>query len=248
MITRRTFKHSHIAGFAVVATVAIALTGCAGNAAATTTGISKAKAETATSATAFGGMKGLIAAANAEGQLNVITLPPSWANYGKILALFEKTYPKIKINSANPNGSSANEVSAAEAQKGQSTAPDVFDIGTAVLDANLDLVAPYKVQNWADIPADFKDPAGKWYYDYTGLMSIGYDSSRVKDAPKTYADLLKDNDKVAIKGEPTQANEAASAVYLAALQNKGTADNIQPGIDFFSKLQAAGDFNNVLPT
>ena len=25
---------------------------------------------------------GLVAAANAEGQLNVITLPPSWANYG----------------------------------------------------------------------------------------------------------------------------------------------------------------------
>jgi putative spermidine/putrescine transport system substrate-binding protein len=243
LITKR-----HFAGVAIVATVAIALTGCAGTAAASTGGISKAKAETATSAAAFGGLSGLVSAANAEGQLNVITLPPSWANYGKIIALFEKKYPKIKINSANPNGSSANEVSAAEAQKGESTAPDVFDIGTAVLDQNLDLVAPYKVANWSDIPTDFKDPAGKWYYDYTGLMSIGYDSSKVTNAPKTYADLLKDNDKVAIKGDPTQANEAASAVYLAALQNKGTADNIQPGIDYFTKLKAAGDFNNVLPT
>ena len=244
LITKR-----HLAGVALIAAAAITLVGCSSSSGSSTTStISKAKAETATSAAAFGGMKGLIAAANAEGQLNVITLPPSWANYGKIIALFEKTYPKIKINSANPNGSSANEVSAAEAQKGESTAPDVFDIGTAVLDQNLDLVAPYKVSNWADIPADFKDPSGKWYYDYTGLMSIGYDSSKVKDAPKTYADLLKDNDKVAIKGDPTQANEAASAIYLAALQNKGSADNIQPGIDFFTKLKAAGDFNNVLPT
>ncbi len=245
MITKR-----HIAGLAIVATVAIALTGCAGTSSASTSVISKAKASTATSAAAFGGMKGLIAAANAEGQLNVITLPPSWANYGKIIALFEKTYPKIKINSANPNGSSANEVSAAEAEKGESTAPDVFDIGTAVLDANLDLVAPYKVSNWSDIPTDFKDPAGKWYYDYTGLMSIGYDSSKIKTAPKTYKDLLGSayQGKVSIKGDPTQANEAASAVYLAALQNGGTADNIQPGIDFFAKLKAAGNFNNVLPT
>jgi putative spermidine/putrescine transport system substrate-binding protein len=242
LITKR-----HIAGVAVLAAAAITLAGCSSSGGSTST-ISKAKAEVATSAKAFGGMKGLIAAANAEGQLNVITLPPSWANYGKIIALFEKTYPKIKINSANPNGSSANEVSAAEAQKGESTAPDVFDIGTAVLDQNLDLVAPYKVQNWADIPADFKDPGGKWYYDYTGLMSIGYDSSKVKTAPTDYADLLTDNDKVAIKGDPTQANEAASAVYLAALQNGGTADNIQPGIDFFKQLKAAGDFNNVLPT
>jgi putative spermidine/putrescine transport system substrate-binding protein len=243
LITKR-----HLAGAAVIAAAAITLAGCASSGGGSTSTISKAKAETATSAKAFGGMKGLIAAANAEGQLNVITLPPSWANYGKIIALFEKTYPKIKINSANPNGSSANEVSAAEAQKGESTAPDVFDIGTAVLDQNLDLVAPYKVANWADIPADFKDPSGKWYYDYTGLMSIGYDSSKVTTAPTDYADLLTDNDKVAIKGDPTQANEAASAVYLAALQNGGTADNIQAGIDFFKSLKSAGDFNNVLPT
>ena len=246
MITKR-----HFAGVAILAAAAITLAGCSSSSGGSTTGtISKAKAETATSAKAFGGLKGLIAAANAEGQLNVITLPPSWANYGKIIALFEKTYPKIKINSANPNGSSANEVSAAEAQKGESTAPDVFDIGTAVLSANLDLVAPYKVQNWADIPADFKDAGGKWYYDYTGLMSIGYDTTKVKDGPKDYADLLKPAFKglVSIKGDPTEANEAASAVYLAALQNGGSADNIQPGIDFFQKLKAAGNFNNVLPT
>ena len=245
MITKR-----HFAGVAILAAAAITLAGCSSSSGGSTTTISKAKAETATSAKAFGGLKGLIAAANAEGQLNVITLPPSWANYGKIIALFEKTYPKIKINSANPNGSSANEVSAAEAQKGESTAPDVFDIGTAVLSANLDLVAPYKVQNWADIPADFKDPGGKWYYDYTGLMSIGYDTTKVKSAPKDYADLLKPEFKglVSIKGDPTEANEAASAVYLAALQNGGSADNIQPGIDFFQKLKAAGNFNNVLPT
>ena len=245
LITKR-----HFAGVAVLAAAAIALAGCSSNSGGSTSTISKAKAETATSAAAFGGMKGLIAAANAEGQLNVITLPPSWANYGKIIALFEKTYPKIKINSANPNGSSANEVSAAEAQKGESTAPDVFDIGTAVLQANLDLVAPYKVTNWADIPADFKDPGGKWYYDYTGLMSIGYDTTKIADAPTDYADLLKPEfkGKVSIKGDPTEANEAASAVYLAALQSGGSADNIQPGIDFFKKLKAAGNFNNVLPT
>jgi putative spermidine/putrescine transport system substrate-binding protein len=245
LITKR-----HFAGVAILAAAAITLAGCSSAGSPSTSTISKAKAETATSAAAFGGMKGLIAAANAEGQLNVITLPPSWANYGKIIALFEKTYPKIKINSANPNGSSANEVSAAEAQKGESTAPDVFDIGTAVLQANLDLVAPYKVQNWSDIPADFKDAGGKWYYDYTGLMSIGYDTTKISDAPTDYADLLKPEfkGKVSIKGDPTEANEAASAVYLAALQAGGSADNIQPGIDFFKQLKAAGNFNNVLPT
>jgi putative spermidine/putrescine transport system substrate-binding protein len=191
-----------------------------------------------------------VAAANAEGQLNVITLPPSWANYGKIIAAFEKKYPKIKINSANPDGSSADEIAAAKAQKGQKTAPDVFDLGTAVLQENLDLLAPYKVANWDDIPADFKDADGKWFYDYTGLMSVGYDSSVIKTAPTSLEDLLGADykGKVAIKGDPTQANEAASAVYMAALQSGGTADNIQPGIDFFGQLKQAGNFLAVTPT
>jgi putative spermidine/putrescine transport system substrate-binding protein len=239
-----------LAGAALAAVAALALTGCSSSGSAGSTPTSSVDASKATSAADFGGMSGLVAAANAEGQLNVITLPPSWANYGKIIAGFEKKYPKIKINSANPNGSSADEVSAAKSQKGQSTAPDVFDIGTTVLEQNLDLVAPYKVANWADIPTDFKDPSGKWYYDYTGLMSIGYDSSKIKTPPKKISDLLGADYKnpVAIKGDPTQANEALVAVELATVQSGGTLDNLQPGIDFFQKLKSDGNFLSVLPT
>ena len=242
-----------VAGLAFTAAVAIALTGCSTSSTAgsgSTSGISNAKAASATSAADFGGMDGLVKAANAEGKLNVITLPPSWANYGKIIAGFEKKYPQIKITSANPNGSSADEVAAAKSLKGQSTAPDVFDIGTAVLNKNLDLMAKYKVSNWSDIPTDFKAADGTWFYDYTGLMSIGYDSSKIKTAPTSVKDLLGSEfkNKVAIKGDPTQANEAASAVYLAALGNGGSADNIQPGIDFFKQLKSSGNFISTLPT
>jgi putative spermidine/putrescine transport system substrate-binding protein len=245
------FTKRFVTGAAIFAAVAVSLTACASSSpAADSSSSSSVDAKTATSAADFGGMSALVKAANKEGQLNVITLPPSWANYGKIIAGFQKKYPEITINSANPDGSSADEISAAKAQKGQSTAPDVFDIGTAVLSANLDMVTPYKVANWSDIPADFKDADGKWYYDYTGLMSVGYDSKVITKAPTKISDLLGSayKGKVAIKGDPTQANEAASAVYLAALQNKGTADNIQPGIDFFGKLKSAGNFLSVTPT
>ncbi|MGA1813550.1 extracellular solute-binding protein [Frondihabitans sp. 4ASC-45] len=238
-----------VAGLAFSAAVAIVLTGCSTGSSAGGNA-SDSKAATATSAADMGGMDALVKAANAEGALNVITLPPSWANYGKIIAGFEKKYPDIKITSANPNGSSADEVAAAKSLKGQSTAPDVFDLGTAVLNENTDLLAKYKVSNWSDIPADFKDADGTWYYDYTGLMSVGYDSSVIKTAPTSITDLLSSDykNKVSIKGDPTQANEAASAVYLAALGNGGSADNIQPGIDFFKKLKGDGNFNSTLPT
>lgn len=242
-------KKRYLAGAAVLAAAALALTGCAGGTASgsTTKTLTLAQAQKATSVADFGGFDGLVAAANAEGHLNVITLPPSWANYGQIIQGFEKKYPKIKINSENPNGSSADEVAAAKAQKGQSTAPDVFDIGTAVMNQNLALFAPYKVQSWGDIPADYKDASGLWYYDYTGLMSVGYDSKKFPNGVKKLDDLLGSDFKnsVAIKGDPTQANEAASAVYMAALQSGGSADDVQPGVDFFQKLKQAGNF---LPT
>lgn len=247
-------KTRHLAGAAVLAAAALALSACAGTAGTGSTGSTKtltlAQAQKATSVADFGGMAGLVAAATKEGHLNVITLPPSWANYGQIIQGFEKKYPGIKINSANPDGSSADEVAAAKSQKGQSTAPDVFDIGTAVMNQNLDLFAPYKVQSWGDIPADYKDASGLWYYDYTGLMSIGYDSKKFPGGVKKIDDLLGSDFKnsVAIKGDPTQANEAASAVYLAALQSGGSADDIQPGIDFFQKLKKAGNFLGTLPT
>lgn len=242
-------------GLALVAAAALALTACStsstgSNAAASPKNcktLSTAQAQKATSAADFGGFDCLVSAAEKEGHLNVITLPPSWANYGEILAGFQKKYPQIKINSENPNGSSQDEADAAHNDKGQSTAPDVFDIGTAVLDKNMDIVTPYKVQNWNDIPADFKDPNGNWYYDYTGLMSIGYDSSKIKTAPTSLSDLLGSayKNSVAIKMSPVKANEALMAVVLAALDNGGSADNLQPGVDWFAKLKKAG---NYIPT
>nr|WP_254699498.1 ABC transporter substrate-binding protein [Curtobacterium flaccumfaciens] len=232
----------------MAAAAVVTLAGCSSTSSAST---SKGDADwkTTTSAESAGGMDALVKAAKAEGQLNVITLPPTWANYGKIIDGFTKKYG-IKINSANPNGSSADEVAAVKSQKGQSTAPDVLDLGNAVLQENLDLFADYKVANWDDIPTNLKDEDGAWTRDYTGLMSIGYDSSKISDAPKDMTDLLGSEykGKVSIGGDPTQANQAASAVYLAALENGGSADDITKGVDFFGKLKQAGNFQNVLPT
>jgi len=42
-------------------------------------------AAAATSAADLGGMDALVAAAKKEGTLNVIALPPDWANYGEMI-------------------------------------------------------------------------------------------------------------------------------------------------------------------
>jgi len=204
-------------------------------------------AATATSAASLGGMDALVAAAKKEGQLNVIALPPDWANYGEIIKAFGDKYG-IKVNSAQPDGSSQDEINAANQLKGQGGAPDVFDLSGAVASANTAKFAPYQVATFADIPATLKDPSGTWANDYGGYMSIGYDSAKVP-APATVADLLKPEfkGKVALNGDPTQAGAAFSGVVMASLASGGSADDIAPGVDFFSKLKKAGNFLPIDP-
>src|ERR1700722_19036165 len=137
---------------------------------------------TATSAAACGGMSALVAAAEKEGKLNVITLPSNWANYGTIMKDFQAKYPGIKITDANPEGSSQDELNAVKQLKGQSSAPDVVDVGGsfAATGKTDGYWANYEVATWNDIPAAAKDSSGAYYADYGGYVAIGYDSSKIK--------------------------------------------------------------------
>ena len=197
------------------------------------------------SAAACGGQAALVAAAEKEGHLNVITLPSNWANYGAIMADFSKKYG-IKINDENPEGSSQDELNAIKQLKGQSTAPDVVDVGgsfavTGETDGDW---APYEVATWSNIPAAAKAPNGDYYADYGGYVAIGYDPSKVKVAPTSFKSLLTGDYKnqVAIDGNPTQTGSAFAAVYAAALANGGSLSNIAPGVTYFKNLKAAGNF------
>jgi len=203
---------------------------------------------TVKSAVEAGGMDALVAAAQAEGELNVITLPRDWCNYGEMMNTFSAKY-NIKVNSLNPDGGSADEIEAIKANmenKGPQ-APDVIDIGPAYgpLAKSEGLVAPYKVATWDTIQGD-KDPDGYYVIDYQGVMVFEVNTDVVTNVPQDWADLLKPDyaGQIALAGDPRSSNQAAQSVYAAALATGGTLDNVQPGLDFFSQLTQAG---NLLP-
>jgi putative spermidine/putrescine transport system substrate-binding protein len=204
---------------------------------------------TATSAAGGGGMDALVTAAKAEGRLNVIALPPNWANYGAIISGFTAKYG-IPITSANPSGNSQDEVNAITA--GTTRAPDVVDVGMAVALANTALFAPYQVATWNDILASQKEPTGLWFQDYGGYMSIGYDSSKVPGGTiSSIQDLLATSGlkgKVALNGDPTKANAALNGVMMASLANGGSLDDISKGVDFFKQLNKLKNFTPVQAT
>ncbi len=236
------------------ALLAVLLTACgpAATAVPAATEIPAASAKidfnTVKSASDAGGLDALIAAAKAEGELNVITLPKDWCNYGELIDTFSKKYG-IKVNSLNPDGGSADEIQAIKDNidnKGPQ-APDVLDIGPAFgpLAKGENLLAPYKVTSWDSIKGT-NDPDGYYFVDYSGVMVLEVNTDIVKEVPTTYKDLLdpKYKGQVALAGDPRASNQAAQSVYAAALANSGSLDNIQPGLDFFKQLNSAG---NLLP-
>jgi putative spermidine/putrescine transport system substrate-binding protein len=203
--------------------------------------------KTATSA-GEGGVDAVCEAAKAEGELNVIALPPNWANYGQIIDDFAAKYG-IKVNSAMPEANSQQEIDQAKALAGTGRQPDVFDLGLVVRDANLDMFAPYQTVNWAEIPDVNKAADGAWINNYAGYMSIGYDANKVGPIT-TVADLAdpKYKGKVALNGDPLAASAGLNGILLAALANGGSADDIGPGVDFMKKLVDMGNLLPVNPT
>jgi len=231
---------------ATMASVAIVSLGSPASMASATTGVNWAKV---TQLTKSGNtsMAALIKAAKQEGKLNVIALPPNWANYGQLISTFQAKYG-IKVNSENPNGSSAQEISALAADKGRSSAPDVIDVGTSYALAAMasHLLAPYKVATWSAIPAGLKDSRGYWFDDYGGYVAIGCNTATVKSCPTSFKAMLKATSssgyKIGLNDSPLNSNSALAGVQAAAVANGGSLSNVAPGVSFFAKLNKNGTF------
>jgi putative spermidine/putrescine transport system substrate-binding protein len=189
----------------------------------------------------------LVTAAQKEGQLTVIALPHDWVNYGEAITTFSKKYG-IKINELNPDGGSGDEIEAIKANKDNKgpQAPDVIDVGLSFGPSAKDagLLSPYKVKTWSTIPDSVKDADGAWYGDYYGALAFEVNLDVVKTPPQDWADLLQPAFKgqVALAGDPRTANQAIMTIGAAALANGGSFDNPKPGLEFFDKLNKAGNF------
>ncbi len=194
----------------------------------------------------------LLAAAKTEGLLTTIALPKAnWCNYIEMMNGFTaKT--GITLNDLNPDGSSQQEVDAVKANKDNKgpQAPDVIDVGQgfgpqAITDG---LIQKYKVSVWSSIPDSAKDKDGYWYGDYFGVLAFETNTDVQPVVPADWSDLLKPiyKGQVSLSGNPVKSNQAISGVWAAALANGGSADNIQPGLDFFKKLNDMGNFVPVI--
>jgi putative spermidine/putrescine transport system substrate-binding protein len=184
------------------------------------------------------------AAVKKEGKIVSYGMPDYWAGY-------EISYPKLTaqfgITHEDTDMSSAEAIQRFVAEKANPVG-DLTDCGitwgdTAKTDG---VAAQYKNPWWDEIPANLKDPDGYWTGWYYGATAFAVRTDLVKNVPTSYADLLKPEYKNQIAiFDPRKAAVALYAVLGAAYANGGDEKNIQPGIDFFAKLQKMGNLSPV---
>ncbi len=241
---------------AVAALMVISSAGVWVNATAATAATSDACWATAVTASQCGGMSALVAAAKAEGHLTVTTDPFTWANYGLLIPGFEKQYG-IKVLDTNPNGTSADEINEINLyKKNPALEPDVLDLSVAFAQKAVNgepgvfkgpIFERYKLSEWNELPAGWKDANGYWSYDYAGVVTIGYNADVIKTPVTGWSSLLGPAFKnaVGLDNSPTSSGAGAGAVIAAAVDNGGSVSNVQPGLNWFKKLKQAGNFNPI---
>ena len=135
----------------------------------------------------------LMTKAKAEGGLQAVGIPPEWADYKEMLANYASLYVPIDYK-ADAEFSSAQEVEVFK-QSVHHAYGDIADVGfiwgPVVIQDNL--VSPYKHSYWNDIPANLKDPNGNWCVEYWGAQSLVINTDKVKNPPKSFADLLNNS-------------------------------------------------------
>ncbi|HUX20904.1 MAG TPA: ABC transporter substrate-binding protein [Spirochaetia bacterium] len=192
-------------------------------------------------------MEQLVAAAQKEGVLVSYGLPDDWVNYGGIRKIMENKYG---IKSMDTDMGSGEIISALKAER---TAPvaDATDLGfnfATVVTAEK-ISQPYRNTYWSEIPDYAKDPSGLWSAAYWGAFAFTVNTDIVKNVPKTWDDLLKPEYKNMITmKDPRESGTANMMVLAAAFAHGGSEKNVQPGLDYFKKLKAAGNIRPVSPS
>lgn len=179
----------------------------------------------------------IIKLAKKEGMIASVGMPDSWANWGETWREIEELYG---IKHKDTDMSSAEEIAKFEAEKNNPTA-DIGDVGIAFAPIAVakGVTQPYKTSYWDEIPDWAKDEEGHWIVGYQGTMAFLINKKLVPNPPKSFAELLKSDYKVAA-GDVMKASQAQHAVLAAAIAGGGDEKNILPGIEYFAQLAKEG--------
>ncbi|MGH7052025.1 MAG: extracellular solute-binding protein [Steroidobacteraceae bacterium] len=189
----------------------------------------------------YPGEQQLYQAAKKEGIIVSFDTGPTWANWAKEFSAFERRYPGVEIV-YNDLGSSVTVVDLEKARNRPQADTAYYFAASGVDAMKKDVVAPFKPVNFDKLPKPFRAPNGEWFTVHKLVIAFIINKKLVKNVPHSWADLLKPEYKNDIDYlDPRTTGVGQVMVFAAAYANGGNMDNVQPGIDYFGKLQKTGN-------
>jgi putative spermidine/putrescine transport system substrate-binding protein len=165
--------------------------------------------------------------------------PPEWADWGGMLRLIGQ---RLNIQVPPDNKNSGQALAALIAERARPVADVVYlggQVGPQAQAAGV--LTPYKPQRFDEVPASMKEADGHWFTIHSGTLGLFVNTAalRGKPVPRSWTDLLNPTYRGLI-GYLNPASAAVGQVGVVAvnLALGGSYDNLDPGIDFFRKLQA----------
>ncbi len=163
--------------------------------------------------------------------------PPEWADWStQLKAIARDTGIVVPQDNKNSGQSLAQLV----AEKANPVADVVYlGITFGIQAAKSDVLASYQPAGWDQIPADMKDPAGKWVALHSGTIGfmVNVDALNGAPVPQSWDDLLKPEYKGMVGYlDPASAFVGYAAAVAANLAKGGTLDDFTPGISYFKQL------------
>ena len=179
----------------------------------------------------------IVEGAKAEGKLESVGMPGSWANWQGTWDGIEAEYG---IDHNDTDMSSGEEIAMFEAEKNAPT-KDIGDVGHKFGPEAKEkgVTQSYKTSYWDSVPDWAKDPDGHWMVAYTGVTTFITNTDLVANPPKSWADVKAGDYKLTI-GDVVTGATGQGNVLATAYAFGGGIDNIQPGIDFWTEMATAG--------
>ncbi|UOO80993.1 ABC transporter substrate-binding protein [Uruburuella testudinis] len=175
----------------------------------------------------------IIEKARAEGRINSVGMPDTWANWKETWQDLAQEYG---LQHQDTDMSSAQEIAKFAAEKDNATA-DIGDVGATFgpIALEKEVVQPYKPTTWDQIPDWAKDADGNWVIAYTGTIAFIADKQKVTDVPKSWADLKNSSYRITV-GDVSSASQAVNGVLAANYALGGTEADLTPAMDYFADL------------
>lgn len=163
--------------------------------------------------------------------------PQNWVNWGDVLLNFTED---TKITAPNDNKNSGQSLTALIAEKNKPMADVVYlGIVFGMQAVNAGVLESYKPAGFDQIEDALKNPDGLYTTVHYGSIAILSNTEALGDlpVPQSWEDLLDPiyNGKIGML-DPTSAAIGYSAFIAANEALGGTLDNLEPGFEFFKKL------------